>query len=377
MALAYTPGLKVKASTTIRAARKLPIPGEVLVKDGDRVDFDTVVARTSVPGGVEIVKLVHLLGIDPEQVGMYIKKKVGDNVKKDEVIAEKKGFFGMFSSVAKSPTAGVIQQISELTGQVTIAEPPVPLEVKAYIPGRIEKVMPNEGVIVRTEGALVQGIFGIGGETHGKIEFVVSSSDEILTADKIREDHVGKIVVGGSLVRYDALKKAASVGVKGVVVGGIEDKDLSDFLGYEIGVAITGYENVGLTLIVTEGFGTMRMSDRTFSLLKRLEGKEAAINGATQIRAGVIRPEIMVPEPGLARNVRAEGGSEVPQKGMEPGMAVRIIREPDFGKIGKIVSLPVDLQVVDTESPVRVLKVELEDGRTVVVPRADVEIIEE
>jgi hypothetical protein len=58
-------------------------------------------------------------------------------------------------------------------------------------------------------------------------------------------------------------------------------------------------------------------------------------------------------------------------------MAVRIIREPDFGRIGKIVSLPVDLQVVETESPVRVLQVKLEDGRTVVVPRADVEIIEE
>lgn len=376
MALAYTPGLKVKASTTIRAARRLPILGDVLVREGEKVGFDTVVARTSVPGGVEIVKLVHLLGIDPDEVAMYMRKKVGDNVQKDEVIAEKKGFLGMFRSVAKSPTMGVVQQVSELTGQVTISEPPVPLEVKAYIPGQVEKVLPNEGVMVRIDGALIQGIFGIGGETHGTIAFAVDSPDEMLTIDKIRDDYSGKVVVGGSLVRVDALRKAISLGVKGVVVGGIEDKDLSDFLGYEIGVAITGHENVGLTLIITEGFGRMRMSDRTFNLLKKLEGKEAAINGATQIRAGVIRPEIIVPQ--LDTGTRPQMSEHfVPQKGMEPGMAVRIIREPDFGKIGKIVSLPVDLQVVDTESPVRVLEVELEDGRTVAVPRADVEIIEE
>lgn len=376
MALAYTPGLKVKASTIFDAMRRLPIPGQVLVKEGETVGFDTIVARTSVPGGVEIVKLVHLLGVDPDDVGRYVRKKVGDSVKKDEVIAEKKGFMGMFGSVATSPTTGVVQQISELTGQVTIVEPPVPLEVRAYVPGKIEKVLPNEGVIVRTSGALIQGIFGLGGEIHGQIAFAVDSPDEMLTEDRIREDHAGKIVVGGSLVRVDALRKAVSVGVKGIVVGGIEDKDLSDFLGYEIGVAITGHENVGLTLIVTEGFGGMRMSDRSFNLLKTLEGKEAAVNGATQIRAGVIRPEIIVPQLGPETRARISGDF-VPQKGMEPGMAVRIIREPDFGRIGKIVSLPVDLQVVETESPVRVLQVELEDGRTVVVPRADVEIIEE
>jgi len=336
-----------------------------------------VVARTSVPGGVEIVKLVHLLGIDPDDVGRYLRKKVGDSVEKDEVIAEKKGLLGMFRSIATSPTTGVIQHVSELTGQVTISEPPVPIEIKAYVPGQVEKVLPNEGVIVRTDAALIQGIFGVGGETHGEIMFAVDSPDGMLTVDRIQDNYAGKIIVGGSLVKVEALRKAASLGVKGVVVGGIEDKDLSDFMGYEIGVAITGHENVGLTLIVTEGFGRMRMSDRAFNLLGRLQGREAAINGATQIRAGVIRPEIIVPEPEAQRAISASEVSFVAQKGMEPGMAVRIIREPDFGRIGRIANLPVDLQVVETESPVRVLEVELEDGRTVTVPRADVEIIEE
>jgi len=376
MALAYTPGLKVKASTTILATRRLPIAGKVLVAEREKVRFDTVVARTSLPGRAEIVKLVHLLGVDPDEASKYVTKKVGESVQKDEVIAEKKGILGRFGSVARSPTAGVIQQISDLTGQVTIVEPPVPLEIKAYVPGEIERVLPNEGAVVKTNGAMIQGIFGVGGETHGQISFAVNTPEEKLTDDKIRADHTGKIVIGGSLVKVTALRKAVSLGVKGIVVGGIEDRDLSDFLGYEIGVAITGNESVGLTLIVTEGFGEMRMSDRTYNLLKKLEGKDAAINGATQIRAGVIRPEIIVPEQDATTESHPPEGV-TPTKGMEPGMAVRIIRDPDFGKIGKITELPVDLQVIETESPVRVLAVELEDKRTVLVPRADVEIIEE
>jgi hypothetical protein len=37
------------------------------------------------------------------------------------------------------------------------------------------------------------------------------------------------------------------------------------------------------------------MAQRTFELLKSLTGKKTSINGATQIRAGVMRPELIVP----------------------------------------------------------------------------------
>ena len=36
------------------------------------------------------------------------------------------------------------------------------------------------------------------------------------------------------------------------------------------------------------------MGDRTFNLLKSHDSKFVSINGATQIRAGVIRPEIVI-----------------------------------------------------------------------------------
>jgi len=164
------------------------------------------------------------------------------------------------------------------------------------------------------------------------------------------------------------------MGARGVIIGGIRDGDLSSFMGYDIGVAITGEEKVGLTLILMEGFGKMRMAAKTFNLLKRYDGRLACINGATQIRAGVLRPEIIVP---FDKSIDGKDEEKLLLEGLKPGLPVRIIGHPYFGALGKVTSLPIDLQKVETESDVRVLEVELEDGQRVFVPRANVELIEE
>ncbi len=374
MAHAYTPGLKVLAYTVVEKLRRLPLPGEVLVKEGDKVKAEEIVAKTSLPGSVQTVNVAGLLGILPEEIDEAMMKKTGDDVQKDEVIAQSKGFFGLFKSTVKSPITGKVESISKITGQVILREPPIPVQVIAYIDGEISKVFPNEGVLIKTEGSFIQGIFGIGGETIGELAIATDSPDKILTEQDINESFKNKIIIGGALAPYETLIKARNVGAKGVIIGGIEDQDLKKFMGYDIGVAITGSENVGLTIIVTEGFGKLRMADRTFNLLKSLVGKKASINGATQIRAGVMRPEVIVP---LDKAPDKKIAHISTGSGLEIGMAVRIIREPYFGMLGKVVDLPVPLETIETESKVRVLEVELENKKRVKLPRANVEIIEE
>jgi hypothetical protein len=101
--------------------------------------------------------------------------------------------------------------------------------------------------------------------------------------------------------RLDALREAVNVGAKGVIVGGVDQKDLTYFLtyflGYEIGVPVTGYEQTGLTLIMTGGFGVNPMEGILFETLRGHSGRMACINGATQIRSRSIRPEIILPSP--------------------------------------------------------------------------------
>jgi len=369
---AYTPGLKVKRAMAVDKMRRLPILGEVLVNEGDEVEHSALVAKTEISGDPEIVKVAMKLGVEPEDLPRYMKVEIGDKVAEGQQIAFYSALFGLIKKEVTAPVSGTVEALSDLTGQMILRGEPIPIAIDAYIPGKIKEVMPREGVVVETNAAFIQGIFGIGGETHGVIKVVVGSADDELTDDLIKPEHKGDVIVGGSMVTMEALKKAAEIGVSCIVVGGVRHNDLTDFTGEEIGVAITGQEEVGLTLIVTEGFGKMRISQRTFDLLKSFEGSYASVNGTTQIRAGVLRPEIIIPHEQFA-----DEASEELAAGMVSGTPVRIIRQPYFGAIGKVVTLPVELQQLESESHVRVLTVELEKGGVVTVPRANVEIIEE
>jgi hypothetical protein len=62
---------------------------------------------------------------------------------------------------------------------------------------------------------------------------------------------------------------------------------------------------------------------------------------------------------------------------LEPGTRIRVIREPYFGRLGHVTALPPELQPIPTGASVRVLEADLDDGEHVVVPRANVEIIQE
>lgn len=374
MAHAYTPGLKVTERHLVEKRRILPLKGEVVVKEGDRLMPDDVVARTHLPGNVVPLNVANKLGIPPEDIDMVMTKKPGDDISEGEPLAVKKSFIKWFSSSCPATIDGTVESVSKVTGQVLQRGHPIPVEVKAYISGKVTEVIPEEGVVVSTWGAFAQGIFGIGGETSGNIVIATPNNETILSDDLIKSDMVDKVIIGGSLVTADALKKAIEVKARGIVVGGFDDQDLRNFLGYDIGVAITGAEDVGITLVVTEGFGEIAMAQKTFDLLRSHEGEMACINGATQIRAGVIRPEVVIPYSEETGQEEKAGAADI--QGLEVGSPIRVIRHPYFGALGKVTDLPSPLQVLESQSKARVLEVVLDDGQKVIVPRANVEMIE-
>ncbi|RKU12226.1 hypothetical protein C6503_17750 [Candidatus Poribacteria bacterium] len=376
MAHAYTPGLKVTEGMIIQKERRLPLEGEVLVQAGTIVKAEDVVAKADLPGNVQLVNVANLLSVPPEEIAEYMLKPVGETVSEDEIIATTKGLFGLFKSQARSPIDGTIESVSNVTGQVILREPPVPVEVKAYTDGTVTQTVPNEGVTVETYGTYIQGIFGVGSETVGNLTVIVESPSDALTVEQILSAHKDNILVGGSLVTTEAIQKAIQHGVKGIIAGGIDDTDLRELLGYELGVAITGSEEIGITLVITEGFGNIAMAEQTFTLLKAREGMKTSINGATQIRAGVVRPEIVIPLASETTGSTSDPEDDAAEGILEVGSSVRIIREPYFGKLGRVTELPVELQNLETEAQVRVLRVELEDGQQTTLPRANVEAIE-
>ena len=373
MAHAYTPGLKVLQHSKVKKDRRLPIKGEVHKNVGDIVEADEIVAETKLPGNVHMLKVANRLNIAPGDINDVLSVNEGDSVEEGELIAETQGLFGFFKTSLQSPISGSIESISDVTGQIVIREKPLPVEVDAYVSGRVSEIIKDEGVTVESDAAYVQGIFGIGGEARGDLEIVSGFRDSELTIEDIKESHSGKIIVGGSFIGIDAYKKALELKVRGIVVGGFNYYDLEQVLGYRLGVAITGTENLDTSLIVTEGYGNIKMSERTYNLLKSHDGKFVSINGATQIRAGVIRPEIVIP---LEKNEISDViVTKERNLGMEIGSLVRIIRAPFFGKIGRVVDLPPDLKRMESETMVRVAEIKIDD-ENIVVPRSNLEMLQ-
>ena len=115
------------------------------------------------------------------------------------------------------------------------------------------------------------------------------------------------------------------------------------------------------------------MSQKTYDILKENNGNRASINGATQIRAGVIRPELVI-------SMSQEEGGKIKDFNendliIREGSKVRVIREPNFGDIGIIKSLPKDSVTIESETKARVAEVEFLDNKRKLVPRANLEII--
>ncbi len=371
MGQAYTPGLKVSKYTLIEKQRILPIKGKILVEQGTKVKPGDKVASAELPGSVVIERIAQKLGVPANELPKFLKVREGDSVTTGQVLAESSSFFGLFSNKVKCPIDGIVESISPVTGQSVLRMNPVPIDMLAYIGGTIKEVLPEEGVIIETKGSLIQGIFGLGGERMGHLKMLVDSPDKAAPISALDASCKGMIVVAGNYIDFSFINKAMEAGVKGIITAGIDDADIKALLGYEIGVAITGNEHIPLSIVATEGFGKINMAERTFALLTELNGKFASLNGATQIRAGVIRPEVIVTD------IETESAVKEDEYFLQEGKMVRIIRNPWFGKLAKVVKLHSELQKLETEAHVRIVEVQLSDGTNVNVPRANVELIAE
>lgn len=376
MASAYTPGLEVTRRMRYSARRVLPIPGDVLVAVGERVESQDVVARTELPGDATPINLANQLSLAPSDVAGCMLKREGDRIEPGDVLARTKGIFGMFKGEYTAKVPGVIESISHVTGQLIVRGESIPVQVRAFVTGEVVEVMPGEGVVIEADVSFVQGIFGIGGEAFGPIVMACHDHTQEFVPDLIRPEMRGAIIIGGARMPGETIHRAIEVGAAAVVSGGMDDADLKEVLGYDLGVAITGTEDIGLTVIITEGFGEIAMAEQTFKLLASRAGSAAAVNGATQIRAGVLRPEIVIPLHDEDKTATAGATAVADGSGvLREGTPVRIIRDPNFGVIGTVAALPSEPQVLGSGSKARVLEVRCESGETLTVPRANVEII--
>lgn len=312
------------------------------------------------------------LGVRPRELPKMMLLRVGQEVKRGAILAKKGETAAFFTKTARAPISGIIAAINDQTGYVTIARPFKEVVVRAYVAGQVAEILPERGCVVETAGVRLTGAFGLGRETFGPVRVLADRASDVLTADAIDASCAGQIVVGGSQATNEAMAKALEVGVRGVITGTAHYLNLIKSLNVRLGVGITGQEDIDMTVILMEGFGTLAMREQAFLALKKLEGREAAINGATQIRAGAIRPEIIIP-------VQEAGGAlrdpvQIDED-LAVGQHVRVVNDPFFGQVGTVAKLPRESQAIETGAVVPVAEIAMADGTSVTVPRKNVEIL--
>jgi hypothetical protein len=371
MATISTPELTISASTRIHRSRILPVEGKVLAEVGSKVKNDDIVAHTLLPGALHPIRIAAALGLPPKELKSALTVAEGDSVCRGEPLAETKALWGLWRNSVVAPIDGIVESVSFVTGQMLLRELPRPLNLRAYIPGTVVDVIENRGVHLETDVALIQGIFGIGNEAFGTLKVIDSSSNSVLDARLVSEAHAGAIIAWNKKVSFAALNRMREVGVRGLVAASVDGADLTRLIGRKVNPAATGDESEDFTMVLTEGFGNLTMGHTTSELLVCLDNTSVSVNGTTQVRAGVIRPEIIAPA------VEASAPLEIdrPAFHITDGSYVRIVRGKALGRTGRISRVPKQPQKVDSEVTTLVYEIDLDSGETITVPRPNVEQI--
>jgi len=371
----FTPGLLVEPCTEVVRVRELSVAGEILVKKGDQVKPNDIIGRADLQGDLYILRVAERLGIEAFEVINGLKVKEGDVVNRGDLICEHAGLFGLLKTRFYAPESGEIEFITAKTGHVALRMPSRPISIDAFIEGEVIEVTPGKAVSIRSSAAIIQGIFGVGGERKGGLLCLDVEPDQRLLDIDIPTDCAGRVLAGGMIPSLPALELASERGAVGFITGSIDDRTLAGYLGYDLGVAITGDEDLLMTVIITEGFGALPMSGRVRHLFKELDGMFASINGATQVRAGAIRPEVIIAGGNAHSKLSSEAEARL-QSGLVVGGRIRIIRFPYFGEIAEITELPHAAEKIATGAKIRVLRARVDSSNEVVtVPRANVELI--
>jgi len=342
---------RVTPLTTVRRQRILPAPGEVLVRVGQHVEPAQSIAQANLPSDFRILPLARLLGVSPSRVERCLRVSLGDEVQEGQVIARRIGRY------VESPIAGVVTASG--SGRMLIEAQPTLFELRAYIPGMVSNVLQEYGVVIETAGALVQGIWGAGGESFGVLKCLAESPDEPLQPRAIDPSCQGLILICGLGLNSAALEMAQELQVRGIVTGGLPAE------------LIPQVKRLPFPIVVTEGIGTVPMATPIFRLLATNDGREASISGKVQSRWDVVRPEVIIP---LPADTSAPDHVQ-PGSSLTVGAHVRGTRAPYMGKAGTIVALPDRARLIDTGARVRGAKVDIGQETPVFIPLANLEIL--
>lgn len=353
------PTRHINLLATLRQERRLPFAGDVVARAGERVTATDVVAQADVADNHLLKDIARELGVPRNKVAAYIVKEEGEMVEKGEAIAVRKTFLGQ--QTVTSPVRGRVAIVAE--GRVLLVAL-TPFQLRAGVPGEVVNVIDHHGVVIELTGALLDGTWGNGREDTSVLRLLADSAQGVLQPAQLDLALQGVIVAAGRVEDASVFSKLQEFGARGLILASATAEQ------------IPVLQSLAFPVMVSEGFGALGYCEPAFQLLKTGNTREVWLNAqAADVRKNM-RPHLVVPLPGAGQPPAMPLDGEL----LKEGKRVRIVRGPDFGRLGTVIGLSDRAMPLPNGARSHVAAVTLDETRgsrpTVSVPFANLELLE-
>jgi hypothetical protein len=331
----------------------LPPGAEVVVDVGHDVSADAVLAVRRPPSTPLVIAAAAALRCRASEVAAHVVPSPGAHVATGDLLARRG------SHQVLAPNGGLFLGASRLDGTLLLAPWGDEERVIGHVAGRVRSVE-RRAVVIEVPAAIVEGVDGSGDAVHGELVVAVHEPGEELRAAAIDVATAGKIVVGGSRASAETLTRARAMGVAGIVLGGVLDKELRDFEVIQRRRRELGGMTGAFALLLLEGYGKVGVDPQLFAWLRAQSGRMASLFGADR------RMYVYDAAPPPARRPLASVGDRVVAH-----------RRPVQGRSGTLVAVLDELHAAPSGIPTRMGLVRFEDGRLAPVPLANLEAVQE
>lgn len=351
--------IRVRRNVVAHISRSIPVSKESTIRAavGQEVRPEDVLGESKSTIGFRVIQIASELGVNPKEAKQYLKRQIGETVYQGELLASKEGMLGLKKSLVLCPNDGILESYNQNTAELQIRLLPHATKLVSGVYGVVDAVdKPSGTVLIRTMTSIVYGVVGSGKERGGPLK-ILGGADTLVSSKQIIDGLSGSIIVGGSLIFGDALQRAVSLGVSGIITGGI---NASDYRSMSAGGGWNIYQkrwsDVGLSLLATEGFGSIPLGKDLFPLLQAHEGKFAVLDGnlmrlilPTQEKEAIIyirKARLPVKISHLDQNpvnagavLTQESSSYIEKEELKVGSYVRIVSGSYLGKQGLVESI--------------------------------------
>lgn len=359
-------GTIILKSTSILRSRVLPshVYGEVTVDEGDEVMSNKVVAHGVAPQAFRIIDVAKALNIRPDDVttlAKVIRVQAGDAVEAGAPLAKARRRRER-RYIPLAPADGVVSVVEH--GRIILSVNPEPIEIYARIPGIVSQLIGednNRGVLIRSQGALMQCAWGNGKFAFGAYSFEPEAGlASLRNEDSLLNNLRGRVYILERAIEIDDLHVVLEKGLGGLV---------ATSMPYHLRETAMMLK---VPIILTEGFGKRNPSVRVYEILREFEKeREGAFDASLPDHRQQIQPEIVLP-----LSLRSQSAGEPNfEKALKVGMSVRLRRLPHDGQVAQITQIPEALQVIENGLRVPAAQVKLKGGKYVVVPLANLQLM--